>query len=101
MLFHSFFYAVPRSWKKREINEANLNVENLDNFRQKYSIARFSIYQYAMINLFPPQYFIHMRDTKNSIYILLNKKQKKPKSIVKNLAAYLLKNFELIFEPDI
>lgn len=94
------FYAVPRSWKERDLDKVKMTEENLRIFKYQYSVARFNIYQYAMINLFPPQYFVHMRDTRNSIYILLNKKQLKPKTTVKNLTAYLFKNFELIFEPD-
>ncbi len=53
-----------------------------------------------MINLFSPKYFIQLRDTKDCLYVLLNKKQKRPKTTIKQLGKYLLENYNMIFNPD-
>ena len=94
------FYAVPREWKAALLEEKTLTEEQLDHFITEYKKARFSIYNYAMLNLFPPKNFIPIRDTNNSIYILLNKRQPRPKATVKALGKYLLEHHNLIFEAD-
>lgn len=86
------FYAVPRE---------NLNCESSKRRDSTlFRNTRFRIYQYAMLNLFPPTKFIQLRDSTNCLYILLNKKQKKPKTTLKKMGSYLLANYEMIFSPD-
>ena len=94
------FYAVPRDWKEELLNEKSLSEEKLEKFIDKYKKVRFNIYDYAMVNLFSPEDFTHLRDTKNCIYILLNKNQENPKETIKSLGEYLLAHSDLIFEVD-
>lgn len=67
----------------------------------QYKRARFHIYKYAMINLFPPIHFTQYEDENNCMYVLLNKNQKEPKATLKKLSKYLFDNHDLIFEPSI
>lgn len=94
------FYAVPRELKEMLIKQKKMRTKEAVAFIDRYKHVRFAIYKYAMINLFPDKNFLQIRDTKNSIYMLLNKKQKKPKTTIKRLGKFLLDNYELIFEPD-
>jgi len=94
------FYAVPRELKETLIKEKNLPEEEAEKFIKRYRLVRFNIYKYAMINLFSPKYFIQLRDTKDCLYVLLNKKQKRPKTTIKQLGKYLLENYNMIFNPD-
>lgn len=87
------FYAIPRKWKENF-------PEMPEKFVERYKKVRFNIYKYAMINLFSPQYFIQLRDPKNSFYVLLNRKQKRPQKTIELLGNYLLKNHDMIFEPE-
>jgi hypothetical protein len=66
----------------------------------KLTTARFTIYKYAMINLFPPGHFTQLRDARNRIYVLLSKKQKKPKTGLRLAGNYLAENYEMIFDAD-
>lgn len=77
------FYAVPRP-EKEHLNKK----------------ARFDIYSYAMLNLFPPSKFNRISDKNSSMFVLLNKKQRKPKTSFKQFASYLLDNYDLIFNPE-
>jgi hypothetical protein len=87
------FYAVPRELKNTLlIQDAKRSLI--------YKKIRFRIYRYAMINLFAPKYFTQLTDNKNCLYVLLNKKQKKPKTTIKKMGSYLLDNYNLIFEVD-
>ena len=63
--------------------QENLNSKSSKDGILHYSNTRFRIYQYAMLNLFPPAKFIQLRDSANCLYVLLNKKQKKPKTTLK------------------
>lgn len=94
------FYAVPRKWKEALLAEKKLTEKQTEKYIERFKKVRFTIYKYAMVNLFPPKHFIQLRDTKNSIYVLLNKKQKKPKTTLKFLGKYLAENYEMIFELD-
>jgi hypothetical protein len=92
------FYAVPRDFNKEKFNKKFIKEIDEQLFIEKYKKVRFNIYRYAMVNLFPPQNFVQLRDTKNCLYILLNKKQKKPKTTIDILGKYLLANYDMIFE---
>ncbi len=94
------FYAVPRKWNDSLLQQKTFTDKQTEKFSDRYKKVRFTIYKYAMENLFPPRHFIQLRDLKNSIYVLLNKKQKKPKTTLRTMAKYLAENYELIFEPD-
>lgn len=95
------FYAVPRRWTEQLLRNKNITEKQKKQLIDRYKKVRFRIYQYAMLNLFPPNKFIQLRDPKNSIYVLLNKKQKKPKTTVKKLGEYLAEHYELIFNPQV
>ena len=94
------FYAVPREWKEEFLKTKKIPFENKENFVEVYKKTRFRIYNYAMVNLFPPTSFLHVRDTKNCLYVLINKLDKNPNETMEELGNYLLKNCDLIFEPD-
>ena len=51
-----------------------------------------------MINLFVPTHSTKLSDNKNCLYVLLDKKQKKPKPILKKLGNYLLDSYNLVFK---
>ncbi len=58
------------------------------------------IYNYAMTNLFPDSHFKHYKDRHHLLYVLLNKKLRKKKAAILAIGRYLLKEFEMIFEPE-
>lgn len=89
------FYATPRKMNE----DVPQIISNSAKKTKEYQRARFNIYDYAMINLFPKTKFNHIRDKTNSLYVLLNKKHKKPKTSIKLMSAYLLQNNDMIFEP--
>ena len=62
--------------------------------------ARYSIYEYAMTNLFPPSHFKHYRDRRYMLYVLLNKGKLKKKQTIEAIGKYLLLQYEMIFEPE-
>ena len=94
------FYAVPRDIDKT-IHQKNFENETLrQKFIQEYKNARFKIYEYAMLNLFPPQSFIQTRDTATSIYLLVNRRLRNVNAIVLQVARYLFEREKLIFELD-
>lgn len=94
------FYAVPRSISIESLAERNILNQTREEYFEKYKRSRFNIYEYAMLNLFPPSHFTQMRDYENSIYILLNKKQEsKKREVLKYLADFLLNHHDIIFEP--
>ncbi len=94
------YYAVPRPLKSKVKNDLRRNkiLEDVS-YRDKFIRGRYNIYEHAMINRFPPRIFWKAQDYKNSIYVLLNKKDK-PKRKIKAIGEYLLKNHEIIFEVD-
>jgi hypothetical protein len=94
------FYAVPRKFDESIVINKELSGRQLKKFIERYRKVRFAIYDYAMINLFPPTAFIALRDSKNAVYLLMNKKHKKPKITVQLFGRFLLDNYEMIFEPD-
>jgi hypothetical protein len=94
------FYAVPRDLPSILINQKQLNKNEAEKFIERYRSVRFTIYKYAMVNLFPPKSFIQIQDSKNSLYLLLNKKQKNSQAIIKQFTKYLFDNHNIIFEPD-
>jgi hypothetical protein len=87
------FYAVPRELQSTLLIKDAKRLET-------YKNIRFRIYRYAMINLFAPTHFTQLTDNKNCLYVLLNKKQKKPKTTIKEMGSYLLDSYNLIFEVD-
>lgn len=94
------FYAVPRD---SELNNQKKKFDSelqRQNFLEKRKNARFNIYEYAMINLFGPQDFLHSKDSLNNIYILANKKQKNLSSVIIQIAKYLLENNDVILQID-
>jgi hypothetical protein len=91
------YYAVIREFK--ENISKHIKEQDRSNFIAQYKRARFYIYKYAMINLFPPTHFTQYQDEKNCVYVLLNKNQSKPKGTLKKLSKYLLDNHDFIFEP--
>lgn len=86
------FYAVLRD----EIPKEKLKHRRIEDYKK----ARYNIYQYAMLNKFSPDYFTHIFDSKNCIYLLVNKKQKKPKTSFRSFAGYLKKNYDIVFTED-
>lgn len=94
------FYAIPRKFDENIVKDKNLKGKELSRFIERYKNVRFAIYDYAMINLFPPTAFTPLRDSKNAVYLLMNKKQKKPKATAKAFGRFLLANYEMIFEAD-
>lgn len=94
------FYAVPRDSNQKSKVPSHLSEDELEKFWKKYKRVRFDVYKYAMVNLFPPTKFITYRDSKNYLYVLLNKKQLKPKTTIKLLGQFLLNNYDMLFEPD-
>lgn len=94
------FYAVPRDLPSALINQKQLNKIESEKFFERYRSVRFTIYKYAMVNLFPPKNFFQIQDSKNSLYLLLNRKQKKPKTTLKKFKKYLIDNCNMLFEPD-
>lgn len=94
------FYAVPRDWKDALFKGKTLSESQKILFIEKYRNVRFSIYNYAMLNLFPPENFTPFRDSKNSIYVLVTKSRPRPKVILNSLTKYLFANHNLIFEAD-
>ena len=94
------FYAIPREATNALINSKKLGGKAAEKFAKRYKKVRFTIYEYAMLNLFPPRHFIQIRDSKNFLYVLLNKRQAKPKTTLKHLGKFLLDNYDMIFEPD-
>lgn len=94
------FYAVPRHLDTHLFEQMHLDEKQWRKFVDRYRKVRYAIYDYAMINLFPPRHFTPLRDRKNSVYLLMNKKQRKPKTTVKRFGQFLLDNYGMIFEPD-
>lgn len=95
------FYAVPREPDENILQKEFKSERRRQVFIQEYKRVRFKIYEYAMLNLSPPQNFIQTRDVNNSIYLLVNKAQRNVNSIVLQVAKYLYDNQNLIFELDI
>ncbi|OLY91777.1 hypothetical protein SAMN05444008_10925 [Cnuella takakiae] len=95
------FYAVPRKFDETILSgKAFSSPKEKRKFIDRYKRVRFAIYDYAMVNLFSPAYFIHMRDTKNAVYLLMNRKQTKPKVVANMFGHFLLDNYDMIFSPD-
>lgn len=94
------FYAIPRKFDEAIVAHKNLTARELRKFIERYKKVRFAIYDYAMINLFSPKEFTPLRDRRNAVYLLMNKKQKKPKIVAQAFGRFLLQNYEMIFEPD-
>ena len=63
-------------------------------------MSRFNIFQYAMLNIFHPDDFLQRRDTKNSMYVLINKRNPDPLHLIEQLHKYLRSHTDLIFELD-
>jgi len=55
-----------------DMSDKRLDEEAAVRFLERYRSTRFNIYAYAMINLFDPDYFRQMRDSRNYLYVLLN-----------------------------
>jgi len=94
------FYASLRDITDELLSTKTIKEENVAAFKERYSRARYSIYRYGMVNLFPYDYFTQLSDKKNCVYVLINKKQTKPSIIIDNLKAFLLKNHDIIFSPE-
>ncbi len=62
-----------------------------------YSNARFSIYRYAMKNLFSPAFFTHYFDERNNVYLLLNAANAEPVSLMEALVSELAEHYEDVF----
>lgn len=95
------FYAIPRDIDIDAINPKRHASLSDDKYREKFVRARFNIYEHAMINLFPPASFWHVRDYKNCLYFLLNKDTKSPNKKLGKIVEFLLKFHNIIFEPTI
>lgn len=93
------FYAVPRKFDDTVMREKNLTGRKLKNFTERFKKVRFAIYDYAMLNLFPPSAFILLRDSENAVYLLMNKKENRPKTIITEFSMFLFDNYEMIFDP--
>src|SRR4051794_37965536 len=55
------FYAVPRELKETLVEQKKMSKKDAEKFTRRYQQVRFIIYEYAMLNLFPPQKFIQIR----------------------------------------
>lgn len=100
--FTSFaFYAVARDLNEMTDRNKKLKGKALQAYVEKYRKVRFRIYEEAMLNLFSPQYFTHVSDKKNDVYLLINKKQPDYRVMIQNTAAYLLENYDLLFNDDV
>lgn len=95
------FYAVPRKIEEEILNHIKLEGNELVKFIERYKQTRYAIYDYAMINLFSSQHFIHLRDKKNAVYLLMNIKHKRKKATIAKFGSFLLENYGMIFEPSI
>lgn len=95
------FYAIPRVVTADPLAHKHLDATAAAQYLARYQNVRYAIYKYAMINLFSFDYFQQMRDSKNSLYILLNHLQKDKKKTMERLTHYLWNNYEMIFEEDI
>lgn len=95
------FYAAHRPTKFNCKNNNRLKKMMEDEeYREKYIRTRFNVYEHAMINLFPPNVFNKVKDYKNCIYVLLNKKRGRKAIRLKQIGKYLLDNHDIIFESD-
>ena len=94
------FYASLRDIADEILKSKTLAPEDVDRFIHSYRRARYTIYRYGMLNLFPPDYFIPSSDRENCIYVLTNKNQKDPSQMMEALQDFLYKNHRVIFNPE-
>lgn len=83
------FYAVLRN----EILPEKVRNRNIEEYKK----SRYNIYKYSMVNKFSHEFFTHIFDSKNCIYLLVNKKQRKPKTSFKSFTKYLKNNYDIVF----
>lgn len=95
------FYAAPRPQVFENLKESRVKrlLED-EEYREKFIRTRFNVYEHAMINLFPPTIFWKGMDYKNCIYVMLNRRQKRSKFRLNQIALYLRDNHEIIFEVE-
>jgi hypothetical protein len=94
------FYASLRDIAHELLIKKSIEPEKVPEFLEKYKRARYSIYRYGMVNLFSYEYFTPITDKKNCIYVLINKNHPKASDIIDPLTDYLLKNHDIIFDPE-
>lgn len=94
------FYGIPKDIKADSPKVKQLDAEAAELYLERQRSTRFTIYSYAMVNLFDPEYFRQMRDSANYFYILMNRQQPEPTETMEKLGAYLLEHYEMIFEED-
>ena len=70
-----------------------------ENALRKNRRARFNIYQTAMQNLFSPKDFRQYMDPNSFVYVLLNVALPNKREVIQKIGKYLLKEYEMIFEP--
>lgn len=92
------FYAVPRNITPSALAKKKIPGDNKLAFLNNYKRTRFNIYEYAMLNLFPPHKFTHVKDYQNSIYALVNKHTEQV-NMIESLGNFLLENHQIFFEP--
>ena len=92
------FYAVPRNITVADIANKKLSPQTETAFLEHYKRTRFNVYEYAMLNLFPPNKFSHINDYQNCIYALVNKNAAQL-SMIKALGNFLLSSHDILFEP--
>lgn len=93
------FYAVPRDFN--ELNNRKFANDMLrQRFLERYRISRFSIYKYAMLNLFSPNDFFQLQDSANCIYLLANRHEENVAALIWQLGTYIYEREQLIFELD-
>jgi|GEM_PF-1886458 len=94
------FYASLREIIDFAIKKKAIAEEERDIFAAQYARVRFRIYKYGMVNLFSYEHFTQVVDPVNCIYVLLNKNELDGEGVMTRLSEFLLRNYELIFNPD-
>jgi len=95
------FYASLREIRSELLNSKTIPEESLADFIEKYKRVRYIVYRYGMLNLFSYDYFTPISDRENCIYVIINKKHPKAAEIIEPLRVYLLKNHEIVFNPEL
>jgi len=91
------FYAVPRNVTVEDLSLKKIESQSVTDFLENYKRTRFKVYEYAMLNLFPPDEFIQLKDFTNCIYALINRKNNETE-MINRLGNFLFKNHDIIFE---
>ena len=94
------FYASLREIANELLDKKTVSESEVPKFIEAYKRTRYRIYRYGMVNLFSYEYFTPYEDRANCIYALVNKNENNAPAIINELTAYLLKNHNIIFNPE-